>query len=193
MKKYQIIYADPPWEMGKIGQGRDKRKGRVASPTRSIQTPYLTMTTQAICALPIKLIADDICHLWLWATNRTLHDAFHVVDEWGFKYLNILTYNKKAGVGAWFVNTTQHLLFGYKGKLEMGIGRYTITSQFYRPEKHSKKPEETYELISNISPYEKKIELFARPYSSLFQKREGWDVWGNEVDSDIELLTTNSP
>ena len=186
--KYQIIYADPPWEMGKIGSGgRDKRPGRKASPTRSVPMPYPSMPIEDIKALPVTEISDSPCHLWLWATNRTMHSAFHVLESWGFKYLNFLTYNKPAGVGPWFVNTTQHLLFGYKGKLEMGEGRYAPTSQYYTPRKHSQKPEETYRLIESVSPYANRIELFARPYSPLFEKREGWDVWGNEVESDIEL------
>ena len=180
-KKYQIIYADPPWEMGKIGQGEDKRIGRVASPTRSVPMPYPSMTIEEIMDLPIKNISDDICHLWLWTTNKTLHNAFHVMDAWGFKYLNTITFVKPAGVGAWFVNTTQHLLFGYKGKLSMGEGRYARTDQKFTPKKHSKKPEWVYDLITSVSPYQKKIELFAR------DKQLGWDVWGNEVESDIEL------
>ena len=174
-KKYQIIYADPPWPMGKMGKGKDLRKGHKYKVGAAIPTPYPTMSISEIIALPVPKISDDTCHLWLWATNRTLHDAFHVMLGWKFKYLNILTFNKPAGVGPWFVNKTQHLLFGYKGKLKMGDGRYTGTSQFYTPKKHSKKPEFVYELISKVSPYKSKIELFAR------QKTEGWDVWGNEV------------
>lgn len=172
-KKYQVILADPPWEMGKSG---------LTGKGRNVPVPYPTMTVDAIKSLPIQAHIKEPCHLWLWTTNRRLHDAYHVIDAWGFKYLNILTYNKPSGVGPWFVNTTQHLLFGYRGKLRMGFaGRYSPTSQYYTPSRHSKKPSESYTLIENVSPYINRLELFAR------QKRVGWDVWGNEVDSDIEL------
>ena len=177
-KKYQIIYADPPWEMGKIGLvGRDTRPGRVASPTRSVPTPYPTMQTGDIMVLPVGSICDTPCHLWLWVTNKRVHDAFHVMEAWGFKYLNIITFNKPSGVGAWFVNTTQHLIFGYRGKLTMGSGRYARTTQYYTPSKHSKKPDWVYDLIESISPYDRRIELFAR------QRVLGWDAWGNEIDN----------
>jgi N6-adenosine-specific RNA methylase IME4 len=136
------------------------------------------MTIEEICNLPVLTLACENCHLWLWATNRSLHDAFHVMQSWGFKYLNIITWVKPAGVGPWFVNKTQHLLFGYRGKLSMGEGRYAPTAQKFVPKKHSKKPEESYELIESIS-FSPNLELFAR------EKREGWDVWGDEVDNDI--------
>jgi N6-adenosine-specific RNA methylase IME4 len=174
-KKYNVIYADPPWEMGKMGKGKDTRPGRVYKVGEAVPVPYPTMKIEEILNLPVPSISGEEAHLWLWATNKILHDAFHVMEKWGFKYLNILTYNKPAGVGPWFVNTTQHLLFGYKGGLKMGDGRYSLTSQYYTPVKHSKKPVKTYELIESISPYSERIELFAR------NKRDGWDSWGNEV------------
>jgi N6-adenosine-specific RNA methylase IME4 len=179
-KKYKTILADPAWDMGKFGKGKDMRKGRKYKVGEIIPTPYPTMTIQQICDLPIKDLSDENCHLWIWTTNKTLRDTFAVIDAWGFKYLNTITYNKPSGVGAWFVNTTQHLMFAYKGKLTMGDGRYARTTQNYIPTKHSKKPLSSYELIESISfPYY--LELFAR------SKRKGWDAWGNEVDCDIEI------
>ena len=126
--------------MGKFGLGKDMRTPNGYKVGKAIPTPYPTMNIGEICSLPVKEITDDICHLWVWTTNKTLRDTFRVIDAWGFKYLNTLTFNKPAGVGPWFVNKTQHLLFGYKGKLKMGSGRYASTSQFYVPTKHSKKP-----------------------------------------------------
>ena len=183
MKKYSVILIDPPWDMGKVGTGKDTRTPNGYKVGAAIPCPYPVMSQDQIRNLPVKNISDDICHLWLWTTNKTLHEAFHLIDIYGFKYLNILTYNKPTGFGPWFVNTTQHLLFGYKGKLKMGKGRYANTSQYYTPLKHSKKPESSYSLIESISDYDNKIELFAR------HKREGWDVWGDEVESDIDLLS----
>jgi N6-adenosine-specific RNA methylase IME4 len=178
---YKTILADPPWDMGKFGKGRDTRKGRIYKVGEIIPTPYPTMTIDKICNLNIQPFIDENCHLWLWATNKTLHDAFHVMDAWGFKYLNIITFYKPAGVGAWFVNKTQHLLFGYRGKLTMGNGRYSSTIYKYIPSKHSRKPENSYELIDSIS-FSPKLELFARP-----PVKDGWDVWGNEVENSIEI------
>lgn len=179
--KYQVIYADPPWEMGTFGKGKDTRIGRRYKVGEVVKLTYPTMTDGEIASLGVESISDNPCHLWLWATNKSLHSAFHIIEAWGFKYLNILTFNKPAGVGAWFVNTTQHLLFAYRGRLEMGVGRYTKTTQYFCPTKNSKKPNSVYDLIESISPYDRRIELFAR------QKVLGWDCWGNEVESDIDL------
>ena len=82
-----------------------------------------------------------------------------------------------------FVNKTQHLLFGYKGKLTMGNGRYAPTIMKYIPTQHSRKPENSYELIESIS-FQPMLELFARP-----PVRGGWDVWGNEVENSIEITS----
>jgi len=179
-KKYNTILADPPWNIGKFGRGKDIRPGRKYEVGEAIKVPYKTMDIEDICSLNVTEFISDNCHLWLWTTNRSLHDAFHVMDAWGFKYHNIITWYKSAGVGAWFVNKTQHLLFGYTGKMYMGEGRYSSTIYKFRPQEHSKKPEKSYELIESISkpPF---LELFAR------EVRNNWDVWGNEVKCDIEL------
>jgi N6-adenosine-specific RNA methylase IME4 len=179
-KKYKTILADPPWYLGKMGKGKDSRPGRVYQVGKAIELPYDTMSVDDIMKLNIEELCDKDCHLWLWTTNRNLHDAFHVMDAWGFKYHNIITWYKPAGLGAWFINKTQHLLFGYKGTLKMGKGRYTPTIQKFLPKKHSKKPEYAYEIVESISehPY---LEMFAREH------RIGWDVYGNEVEGSIEL------
>lgn len=180
VKKYRTILADPPWNLGKFGRGKDSRPNRVYQVGHNVPVTYPIMSTKQICDLDIYSLLDECCHLWLWTTNRTLHDAFHVMDAWGFRYLNMITFEKSAGVGAWFVNRTQHLLFGYRGKLSMGTGRYSPTIFHYRPIKHSQKPENSYQLIEKIS-FGPRLELFAR------REREGWDVWGNEVNNDVEI------
>ncbi len=180
---YKTILADPPWEMGKFGRGRDTRPGRVYKTGGRVPTPYPTMPVSDIRGLGVASLADEDAHLWLWATNKTLHDAFHVMESWGFKYLNVITFRKPSGVGAWFINRTQHLLFGYRGKLYMGPGRYSPTIYDYTPTAHSRKPVNLYSLIERVSfaPF---LELFARP-----PVREGWDVWGNEVESAVDLVS----
>ena len=126
-------------------------------------------------------MADDGCHLWLWTTNAHLRDGFDVMDAWGFKYMTPIHWIKPSGVGAWFVNRTQTLLFGYKKPCKMGKGRYHPNIlQTGNPKRHSQKPEEFYALIEAISQGPR-LELFAR------QEREGWDVFGNEVENSISL------
>lgn len=146
------------------------------------------MTLDDIKALPVGELADEGAHLWLWTTNAFLRAGFDVIEAWGFKYLAPIHWIKPSGIGNWFVHRTQTLLFGYKKYCRFPQARYQpnlIESQC--PTKHSAKPEQSYAYIERISP-EPRLELFARPVSPLFPKRPGWDVWGNEVESDIDLM-----
>ena len=173
-KKYKTILADPPWNMGMAGLYQ-RRKSRPA------KLSYPTMTVEEIKEMPINDIAEEGCHLWLWTTNSHLRQAFEVMESWGFKYLATITWVKPSGCGNWFVSRTQHCLFGYKDKCKFNKERYKPTVFFANiPKRHSEKPIEFYDLIESISD-EKRLELFAR------SKREGWDVWGNEVKSDVQL------
>lgn len=174
IKKYQIIYADPPWEQKMRGHYKTR-------PKDSKVLPYKTMTVEEIKKLPINNIAEDGCHLWLWTTNQFLKDGFEVMEAWGFKYLAPITWVKPSGMGNWFVHRTQTLLFGYKEKCIFPKARYKPTVLITGlPKRHSEKPIEMKKLIEEISGTPR-IELFAR------KKTEGWDVWGDEVESDIEF------
>ena len=170
-KKYQIIYADPPWEQ--------KMRGTYQIRHKAAKTlPYPTMTINKICGLPISNLAEVGCHLWLWTTNQFLRDGFDVLQAWGFKYLAPITWVKPSGIGNYFVHRTQILLFGYKDKCVFPLERYKPTVLHTSiPKRHSQKPEEFIELIESVSP-PPRIELFAR------QQRFGWDCWGNEVGGD---------
>ena len=174
MKKYQTIYADPPWEQ----QMKGKYKIR---PNTAMQLRYPTMTVEDICKLPVSDIAESGCHLWLWTTNQFLLAGFEVMQAWGFKYLAPITWVKPSGTGNYFIHRTQTLLFGYKDKCLFPLARYkpTVVNTSI-PKRHSQKPDVFYDLIESISP-EPRVELFSRA------KRFGWDCWGNEVESDIEL------
>lgn len=137
------------------------------------------MTVDDIRRMSVGSLAADGAHLWLWTTNQFLHEGFHCLDAWGFKYLAPITWVKPSGCGNWFVSRTQTILFGYKGKCEFSRGRYEPTVLFSScPRRHSAKPEESYQLIEKVSD-EPRVELFAR------HCRDGWDVWGNEVESTI--------
>lgn len=173
MKKYKTILVDPPWNIKLRGKYNNRKK-------QSQVMPYQTMTVEEIKALNVDSIADVACHLWLWTTNQTLPDGFDVMKSWGFKYLSPITWVKPQGLGNYFQNRTQTILFGYKEKCYFPLGRYKPTVLYANIGRHSEKPSAFHDLIESISP-EPRIELFARA------KRMGWDVWGNEVESDIEL------
>lgn len=169
-KKYKTIYADPPWWEsggGKIKRGADAH--------------YPLMKTKDICALPVKnLIDEEGCHLYLWATNNHLQDAFEVMKAWGFEYITMITWNKdKMGLGQYFRGMTEHCLFGVTKKRlpykidENGKRCQGVTSFYAERGKHSQKPKEMREMIEKVS-YMPSIELFAR------ETVNNWDCWGNE-------------
>lgn len=180
-KKYQIIYADPPWSYKVYS---NKGKGR------SAESHYPTMNINDICNLPVKEITDDDCILFLWVTFPNLKEGLRVIEEWGFQYKTVgfvwIKLNKKIqslfwGMGFWTRANAEICLIGTKGKIKRISAKVhqVIVSPI---EEHSKKPEETRKRIVELVGDLKKIELFAR------QKTNNWDVWGNEVDSDIDLL-----
>jgi len=177
--KYQIIYADPPWQY-------DENWGNGA-----VIHHYVSMLLNDICALPVSKIADDNCHLYLWVTNPFIREGLEVVDAWGFQYKQLLTWVKteanmaiNMGLGYYFRVATEHCIFAVRGKLPR-LDK-SIKNVFLAPQtKHSKKPEIFRDLIIRHSGDLPRIELFAR------QKVEGWDCWGNEVESDIVLLKTD--
>jgi len=169
---YDVIYADPPWDVKKI-----KRKSR----PNQIHFDYPTMSLDEIKQLDVKSISNDNCVLFLWTTHAYLPKAFDVMATWGFKYQRTITWDKSNGMCLFgFHHRTEFLLFGYKGKIEMYPKRKafpTIVSA--KSEYHSQKPQIFRDLILPFG--EKKLEMFARI------KTDGWDVWGNEVVCDIKL------
>ena len=179
-KKYQTIYADPPWDVNfesVLGQGRKKQ--------------YSTMKTENIKNLPINNIADSDCGLWLWTTHTYLPTSLELIKHWGFKFHILITWDKGSGLTVCgFHRRTEFCLYSYKGKMnvknkETGQSIQTVFRNmpdlFYeKSTQHSRKPESFRKLLEYHTP-EPRIELFARI------KNKGWDVWGNEVESDIEL------
>ena len=165
-KKYQIIYADPPWDVKKI-----KRKSR----PNQVVFDYPTMSIDEIKSLPVDTISDTNAVLFLWTTHAYLPKSFDVMKEWGFKYQRTVTWDKQNGLCLFgFHHRTEFLLFGYKGKIEMYPKRKAFpTMVVAKSSRHSEKPQVFRDLIMPFG--DTRIELFAR------QKTEGWDVWGNEV------------
>lgn len=171
--KYQVIYADPPWPVKKI-----VRKVR---PNQTESLDYPTMSLDDIKLLDVGMLSDDNSVLFLWTTHAFLPKAFSVMEYWGFKYQRTITWDKSNGMSLFgFHHRTEFLLFGYKGKLEMYPHRKTFPTLVQaKSPRHSEKPHIFRELIEPFG--KRRIELFAR------QKTEGWDIWGNEIESDIEL------
>ena len=170
-RKYKTIYADPPWYEsggGKIKRGADRH--------------YELMKTKEIMKLPVQNLAHpDGCHLYLWATNNHIQDAFEVVKAWGFQYVTIITWIKPGnpGLGQYFRGKTEHCIFATTKKklpykLENGKRCQGVTGFVAERTIHSRKPDDMRQMIEKVS-YGPMIELFAR------QDSPGWDIWGNEA------------
>lgn len=172
---FKTIVADPPWEQP-LSNARQRSKGGAAE-----ALPYPTMSLEAICDLPVWRYADWGCHLWLWTTNAFLADGFKVMKAWGFRYLAPIHWVKPSGMGNYVIHRTQTILLGYRKRCAFNKVRYfPNVIQTGDPVRHSQKPEESYQLIESVS-HEPRLEMFAR------QRRPGWSVWGNEVESDVEI------
>lgn len=185
IKKYQIIYADPPWSYKNY-------KNDTAS--RWVGNKYKLMNVSDICALPINEMANDNCVLFLWVTPPTLFDGLKVMKAWGFEYKTKgfcwVKKNKIAdsffwGMGYWTRSNTEDCLIGIKGRPKrINAGVHQI---IYSPvEAHSKKPDIVRDKIVELVGDLPRIELFAR------EAPEGWDVWSNEVVSDIDIQNYDS-
>lgn len=180
-KKYQTIYADPPWQF-------QNRTGKVA-PEHKRLNRYPTMTIEDIKSMPIADLADEKCHLYLWVPNALLPDGLAVMKAWGFEYKTNLIWEKVRkdgypdgrGVGFYFRNVTEILLFGIKGgnNRTLDPGRSQVNLLRAMKREHSRKPDEFVDLIEACSP---------GPYLELFARgdRPGWDMWGNQANDEYE-------
>jgi N6-adenosine-specific RNA methylase IME4 len=178
---FRTILADPPWRF-------INRTGKIA-PEHQRLSRYRTLSTDEICALPVNAMAQETAHLYLWVPNALLPDGLRVLRAWGFEYKTNIVWHKirkdggsdGRGVGFYFRNVTELLLFGVKGKNARTEkpGRSQINFIESRKREHSRKPDEQYELIESCSkgPY---IELFARG------ARTGWLYWGNEANGNYQ-------
>lgn len=180
-KKYKTIYADPPWQF-------QNRTGKVA-PEHKRLSRYSTMTLEEIKALPVSDVADDKSHLYLWVPNALLPVGLEVMKAWGFEYKTNLIWEKVRkdgqpdgrGVGFYFRNVTEILLFGIKGDKNRTLqpGRSQVNLLRTMKREHSRKPDEFVDLIEACSS-SPRLELFARG------NRDGWDMWGNQAVDDYE-------
>ena len=180
MKKYQVIYADPPWHYkvwSKKGAGR------------SAEAHYPTMSIDEIKALPVSQLADKDCALFLWITFPMLREAWSVMEAWGFTFKTAafvwIKLNRKAdtvftGMGYWTRANAELCLLATRGhpkRQARNVHQVILT----KIEEHSKKPDEARRRIEALMGDVPRIELFAR------QHPPGWDVWGNEVTNTISF------
>lgn len=176
-RRFRTILADPPWRFA-------NRTGKMAPEHRRLNR-YETMTLDEISALPVHSISAERCHLYLWVPNALLLEGLQVMKAWGFTYkTNVVWYKVRKdggpdgrGVGFYFRNVTELVLFGIRGKNNRTLppGRSQVNLIATRKREHSKKPDELYDVIERCShgPY---LELFARG------TRPGWAAWGYQAE-----------
>lgn len=174
-RTFTTVLADPPWQF-------QNRTGKMA-PEHKRLSRYPTMSLQEIQALPVEAIIEDTAHLYLWVPNALLSEGMSVMKAWGFSYkTNIVWYKirkdggpDRRGVGFYFRNVTEMILFGVRGKNARTLqpGRSQENIIITQKREHSRKPDEQYKLIEACS-WGARIELFARG------PRDGWFVWGNQ-------------
>lgn len=197
MSLYRTIVADPPWKVaagrtiGEYVKAADGSQPFGVRDQAARQLSYQSMTVEQIADLRPELLAGPDAHLYLWTINAYLRDAFTILQAWGFTYSTTLVWAKTpmgGGLGGCYGLATEYCLFAYRGRqgAETRIGRNWWN--WRRPydnrgkPKHSAKPNEFYEMVEAMSPAPR-LEMFARA------PREGWHVWGNEVTSDVEVLS----
>ena len=174
--KFSAVLADPPWRF-------QNRSGKIA-PEHGRLTRYETMSVPEIAALPVSKVADSPAHLYLWVPNALLPEGLKVMAAWGFDYKTNIVWHKirkdggsdGRGVGFYFRNVSELLLFGTRGKnaRTLAPGRTQVNYIGTRKREHSRKPDEQYDIIEGCSggPF---LELFARG------KRDNWKSWGNQA------------
>lgn len=178
-RRFTTILADPPWQF-------QNRTGKVAPEHRRLSR-YSTMTLEDIKALPVGEVAAANSHLYLWVPNALLPEGIDVLRAWGFQYKSNLVWHKirkdggsdGRGVGFYFRNVTEVILFGVRGKnvRTLAPARRQVNVIQTQKREHSRKPDEQYDLIEACSPGPF-LELFARGV------RPNWTVWGNQADED---------
>jgi N6-adenosine-specific RNA methylase IME4 len=177
--RFRTILADPPWQF-------QNRTGKMA-PEHKRLSRYGTMRLDDILSLPVGALADDPAHLYLWVPNALLPEGLRVMEAWGFTYKSNVVWHKirkdggpdGRGVGFYFRNVTELLLFGIRGKnaRTLAPGRRQVNFLATQKREHSRKPDEMYNIIEACSP---------GPYLELFARgtRPKWSVWGNQADDD---------
>ena len=178
-QKFSTVMADPPWRF-------TNRTGKVAPEHRRLAR-YQTLTVDEICNLPVSEHIRDTAHCYLWVPNALLPEGLQVLSAWGFEYKSNLIWHKVRkdggsdgrGVGFYFRNVTEVILFGVRGKKvrTLAPARRQVNLFSSRKREHSRKPDEQYDIIESCSP---------GPFLELFGRgvRDNWIVWGNQAGED---------
>jgi len=176
-QKFRTILADPPWQF-------QNKTGKVA-PEHKRLNRYTTMTLPEIIELPVSEVADAVAHLYLWVPNALLPEGLKVMAAWGFNYKSNVVWHKVRkdggpdgrGVGFYFRNTTELILFGTRGKhaRTLAPGRSQVNIIRTMKREHSRKPDEQYQIIESCSP---------GPFLEMFGRggRKNWTTWGNQAE-----------
>ncbi|WP_293912332.1 MT-A70 family methyltransferase [Deinococcus sp.] len=175
---FRTVLADPPWQF-------QNRTGKMA-PEHHRLARYSTLHLDEIKALPVAQVTAETAHLYLWVPNALLIEGIEVLHAWGFEYKTNLVWHKVRkdggpdgrGVGFYFRNTTELILFGVKGKnaRTLAAGRRQVNILRTQKREHSRKPDEMYELVESCSP---------GPYLEMFARgtRPGWTAWGDQAEA----------
>ncbi len=170
---FSTIVVDPPWP---YGSEYDPENWRGA-------TPYPEMSLDEIKALKIPAASD--CILWLWTTNKHLHEAFHVIENWGFTYKILLTWAKPGiGLGKWLRGQTEHCILAVKGSPKLKLTNQSTLLQAHRRE-HSRKPDEFYAMVASLCE-EPRLDYFGR------EPRPGWQVQGTILGLTLTAVRADS-
>lgn len=182
--RFGTILADPPWQFA-------NRTGKVAPEHHRLRR-YATMSLEEITAVPVAEVAAKQSHLYLWVPNALLLEGLRVLAAWGFTYKTNIVWHKirkdggpdGRGVGFYFRNTTELILFGVRGGMRtLAPGRTQVNILKSQKQEHSRKPEEMYDIIESCSP---------GPYLELFARgpREKWFQWGDQAEKYVPTWPT---
>lgn len=187
MKRYRVILADPPWQY----LNYSAPPGSTHNRARGAQKHYPTEMIDTLCNLPVKNLCADQCALFMWSTWPLIEDSFRLIKAWGFVYKTLawewIKFNENSmgifiGMGNYTRANPEPCLLCFRDDDPIPVAAHDVTSVIMSPvHEHSRKPEDQYRRIEALYPTGPYLELFAR------RKRDGWDVFGNEVDNSIAL------
>lgn len=179
--KFSIIYADPPWD---YGENRTQYGGKALKPSGSAAEHYSVMEVSDLARLDVPSITETDALLFMWTSSPHLDQAIELMKAWHFGYVTVgFVWDKqRVNPGYYTMSQCELCLIGKTGKIPLPRGARNVRQFLSAPRgQHSAKPEEIRNRIEQMFPTQRKIELFART------RTQGWSVWGNEVESDIEL------
>ena len=180
---YRTIVADPPWHYDSWPTSPARVPAGAVFDGRRTPIKYPTMTVGEIAALPVRDLAADGCHVYMWTTNKYLPDAFGVLKSWGVRYSQTLIWCKTPmgkGPGGAFAQNAEYVLHGRVGSLAHLEKQDSVWFNWPRTTVHSKKPDAFLDMVERVSPGPR-LEMFAR------RNRLGWDTWGNEALAHVEI------